>query len=83
MIHGIDLESDFINKNNIDEIWKLLNSIDITIAKIFYLHYILDMTFKEISIELCLNESTIKTNLYRTLKNIRKKFEIGGEENEK
>ena len=71
---GIDIELDFITKENVDKIWRYLNSIDINIAKIFYLYYILDMTFKEISENLELNESTVKTKLYRALKNIKKNF---------
>ncbi len=76
---GIDLESSFINKNNIEEIWKYLSDKNIVIAKIFYLHFGLDMKFKEIAESMELKESTIKTNLYRTLKDVRKKFEDGGE----
>ena len=48
-----------------------------TIAKIFYLYFILDMTFKEIAEMLEMNESTVKSNLYRLLKNIKEIF-LGG-----
>lgn len=40
------------------------------------------MTLKEISEELKINESTIKSNLYRMLKNVKKTF-LGGERIEK
>ncbi len=76
------MELEFISKNNIDKIWKYLNSIDVDVAKIFYLHYILDMTFKEISYSLKMKESTVKTILYRSLKNLRKEFGNGGDNNE-
>lgn len=82
MILGIDLELNFITKYNLDEVWKYLNFIDATTFKIFYLHYALDMTFKEISNNLGINEATIKTILYRTLKNIRQALENGGKGNE-
>ena len=51
-----------------------LNSLNVDIAKIFHLHFIMDKTFKEISKELKLDESTIKSNLYRTLRKIREHF---------
>ena len=76
-ILGIDIESDFITKDNIDRIWKYVNSVNITVAKIFYLYFILDMTFKEIAEMLEMNESTVKSNLYRLLKNIKESF-LGG-----
>ncbi len=76
------MESEIINRDNIDEIWNYINSIDINIAKMFYLHFILDMPFKEIAKELDMKESTIKSSLYRMLKNI-KNIYYGGVENEK
>ncbi len=76
------MESEYITKDNIYKIWEYINSRDDNIAKVFYLHFILDMTFKQISEELELNESTIKNSLYRMLKNI-KKFMLGGGNNEK
>ena len=51
--------------------------MNITVAKIFYLYFILDMTFKEIAEMLEMNESTVKSNLYRLLKNIKESF-LGG-----
>ena len=51
--------------------------MNITVAKIFYLYFILDMTFKEIAELLEMNESTVKSNLYRLLKNIKESF-LGG-----
>ena len=79
---GIDIESEFITKENIDNIWKYINSINTDTARIFYLYFILDMTFKEISQQLRINESTIKSNLYRMLKNVKNSF-LGGEKVEK
>lgn len=40
------------------------------------------MTFKQISEELGINESTVRSNLYRMLKKVRKTF-LGGEKIEK
>lgn len=79
---GIDIESDFIKKENIDEIWNYLKTANTDISKIFYLHFILDMTFKDISKELEISESTIKSSLYRMIIKL-KSLIIGGEFNAK
>ena len=47
------------------------------LIKIFYLYFVLEMTFKDISKELNLKESTVKTNLYRMVKKVKEAF--GGE----
>lgn len=70
----IDLEANFINKENIEEIWDYLNNKDVLIAKIFYLYYALGLKISEISTELKMNESTVKNYIYRTLKELNKKF---------
>lgn len=75
---GIDIEEDFITKYNIEKVWKYLKNKDQTIAKIFYLHFSLEMTFKEISEELSMKEATVKTNLYRMLEKM--KIEFGGDD---
>ena len=73
-IHGIDIEANFINKHNISVIWNYLKVKDVNTAKIFYLYFVQEMTLKEISQELKQNESTIKSNLYRMLKKLKKDF---------
>ncbi len=78
---GINIEIEYINKDNIDVIWKYIKATDSNTAKIFYLHFIKEKTFKEISEELNIKEATIKSKLYRMLKNI--KLYIGGEKNGK
>ena len=78
---GIDIETDFITRNNIESIWKYIKTEDKNIAKIFYMHFMLDMTLKEIADQLEQNVSTVKSNLYRTMKKLKKNF--GGEAIEK
>ncbi|MDD2504796.1 MAG: sigma-70 family RNA polymerase sigma factor [Bacilli bacterium] len=70
----VDIENIVINDENIKDIWAYLKKKDILIAKIFYLHYYLDMTLKEVGKELKIKESTVKTKLYRTLKEINDVF---------
>lgn len=75
---GIDIELEFITKDNIDSIWKYIKSINVDVAKIFYMYYVLDMTLNQISKELNINESTVKSNLYRMLKRVKEVF-LGGD----
>lgn len=76
----INIENIIINNEQIKSIWIFLKSKKPIIGKIFYLYYYLDLTIKEISSELELNESTIKNYIYRTLKEVRDNF---GKESEK
>ena len=65
-----DIEEIIINTTDIESIWNYLKHKKIEIQKIFYLYYNLDITIKEISKYLDLSESYVKTNLYRTLKEL-------------
>ena len=69
-----DLEQDIITKNNVEEIWHYLNRKNLITSKIFYLYFCLDMKISEIAKELNLKESTVKTKIYRTLKELKKNF---------
>ncbi len=69
-----NLEMDFINRENVEEIWNYLKEKDIIIAKIFYLYYAQGLKIVEIAQELQIKESTIKNYIYRTLKQLNKKW---------
>lgn len=73
----INLETDFITKDNVEQVWEYIKQRNLVTAKIFYLYFVLDMPIKEISKELKINESTIKSNLYRMIKQLKNNF--GGE----
>ena len=75
-----DLEQNFITKENVREIWNEIKSKNIVIAKIFYFYFVWDLKLSEIANILNLNESTVKTKLYRTLNQMR---EIYGKEEKK
>ncbi|MCI8481969.1 MAG: RNA polymerase sigma factor [Clostridia bacterium] len=68
---NIDLELQFITKENVSYIWKMLNNKDIQIVKIFYLHYVLDMKIVDIAKEMNLTESATKNYIYRTIKELK------------
>lgn len=74
IVSNINLETDIINQENINEIWKYLNDKNVLIAKIFYLYYALGLKISEISKELKVGESTIKNYIYRTLKELKENF---------
>ena len=67
---NINLEEFVLTNISITEIWNFIKNKNTIIGKIFYLYYSLDMTIKDISKELELNESTVKNHLYRTLKEL-------------
>ena len=71
----INLELEFITKENVEKIWNYIESKDIKIQKIFYCYYHLDMKIIDIAKDMQLNESTIKSYIYRTVKELRKIFE--------
>ena len=77
----LDVQKDFLKKEDLKDIWKFLKKKNILISRIFYLYYYDDMSIKEISKELNVSESNVKNHLYRTLKELRIVLEGKGEKN--
>lgn len=71
----IDIELEFITKENVEKVWKYIKNKDIKIQKVFYCYYHLDMKIVDIAKDMDLNESTVKSYLYRTIKELKKIFE--------
>lgn len=67
---NIDIENITIKNSDKESIWNYLKTKNITIQKIFYLYYELDLKIKEISNQLNVSESYVKNSLYRTLKEL-------------
>lgn len=67
----INLEKIIITKDDYDRVWKYLKTKKVIISKIFYLYYVLDLTIKEVALELDLKESYVKSIIYRNLKEIK------------
>lgn len=66
-----DIEQFIIKSDEWDRIWNYIKqNKNQNIPKIFYLHYKLELTIKEISKELNLSESYIKNSIYRTLREL-------------
>lgn len=77
----IDVELQFITKDNVEKIWDYIQNKNILVKKIFYCYYYLDMKISDIAKELQLNESTTKNYLYRTIKELQKNLNKDGDEN--
>lgn len=71
---NINLEDNFITKDNVKYVWEYIKSKDLTTTKIFYLYYILDYKLEDISKDMELNISNVKTRIYRTLKEMKNLF---------
>ncbi|MCL2571415.1 MAG: sigma-70 family RNA polymerase sigma factor [Defluviitaleaceae bacterium] len=61
-----------VNHAILESAKKFIESQPEVVQKIFYLHYELDLTLREIAEALEMNESTVKSRLYRSLKELRK-----------
>lgn len=72
VLDDIEIPDKLVNKETVDEIWRLLQSKPQEIQKIFALYFYCGNTAKEIAIYLESSESAIKHKLYRTLAEIRK-----------
>lgn len=80
MKNDIDIEKIIIRNDEWDRIWYYLKQKkNQDIPKIFYLHYKLDLSIKEIATVLNKSESYIKNLIYRTLKEL--SFHFGKEHN--
>ncbi len=71
----INLEESSLIKYDTELVWKYLKKKPVVIFKTFYLYYYLELTIKEISIELNITESNVKNYLYRTIKELHSYFE--------
>ena len=79
----INIENVVIEKDNWDLIWQFIkDKKNQDIPKVFYLYYKLELSIKEIAKELRVSESYIKNLIYRTLKELQKKFGNRGVSND-
>ena len=72
----LDDDTDEINGLILEEVWKFLKNGDTVTYKIFVLYFEYDKKFREIAEILDLNESTVKSKLFRTLKQIRENYGV-------
>ena len=71
-----EVETDEINSILCGEIWKHIKNSDILTYKIFVLYFQYDQKLKDIAVTLKVNESTVKNRLFRTVKQIKEKYNV-------
>jgi len=80
----VSIDDIIIKEDNWNTIWKYIKSKkNQDIPKIFYLHYKLELSIKEISNYLNSSESYIKNLIYRTLHELQDNFRNRGNYNDK
>lgn len=80
----IDIEKYAINQEYFSKFWGYIKEEkNQKIPKIFYLYYELDISIKEISKMLDINESCVKNSIYRTLKKLNLKLKEEDDKNVK
>ena len=79
--NSLDIEIDFITKENVLKIWNYLKLKSDLTANIFYLFYVMELPIKVIANELNMTESNVKNYLYRTKKELKETFMKGGDSN--
>ena len=72
----LDFEIDETNNLLCDEIWKYIKNLDNLTYKIFVLYFQYDDKIKDIAKILKVNESTVKNRLFRTLKQLKEKYNV-------
>lgn len=73
----MNIEMNIITKDNVLQVWNYLKNKNELTARIFYLYYVMEISIKEIAIEMEFTESNIKNHLYRTQKELKEKFKKG------
>ena len=76
----IHIEDDFINKDNVEEIWNYLEKKDSLTLKIFYLYFVSDLKILDISNQLGITQSNVKHRLYRTMEELKNRKDVIGYE---
>ena len=75
--NNINIEKEITNKYELDKIWKEIKKQNITYQKILTLYYLENMKIKDIASLLNMNESSVKTILYRTINKIKLELKRG------
>ena len=80
---GININDLIIKEDNWNIIWQYIKGKkNQDIPKVFYLHYKLELSIKEIANQLEASESYIKHLIYRTLRELQDNFGNGGKNND-
>lgn len=61
------IEIDFINKQNREKVWSEVKKMELVTQQILVLHYLEELSIKDVAKILELNENTVKTKIYRSI----------------
>ncbi len=79
-LYDADIDKYIFDKSKLEDIANFIKTKPKDSQNIFFMHYYAEMTIKEIAEKLKINESTVKSRLYRLINEIREK---GGYLNER
>jgi len=71
---GYEIEKKVFNNIASEKIWDEIKKEKLIVQKILAFYFLQDLSIKRISIILKMNESSVKNNLYRTIKKLKNKF---------
>lgn len=80
---GPSVEDQVVERLVLREVAEFLRSRPDPVQRAIYLHYYLDMPLPQVAAALSAKESTVKSWIYRTLRDIREKYEREGEHDER
>lgn len=74
LVDNFNLEENILNKEKSKEILKILNLLKEEYRSLIILKYEMDLSYKEISVLLGLDENTVKVYLYRARNNFKREW---------
>lgn len=73
-----DIADEVVNREMVQELYQQIMKKPGEVQKIFYMYYQMELSLREIADLLDMKESTVKSKLYRTIKELRKEYEKKG-----
>ena len=74
-IDDYEIEEKLVTEELIDKLAELLRDKDATVRRIFYMRFVLELTYPEIAEKTDIPVSTVKSKVYRTLLQFRKYYQ--------
>lgn len=74
-IDDYEIEEKLVTEELIDKLAELLRDKDATVRRIFYMRFVLELTYSEIAEKTDIPVSTVKSKVYRTLLQFRKYYQ--------
>lgn len=68
------IDIDFINKYNREMVWLEIEKMNLLTQKILVLHYLDELSIKDVAKVLSTNENTVKTRIYRAISELKERI---------